>query len=284
MKFGMSAVTASVKRSAITDEAVIIANSTRAKFTLSSLVTRQLGLLPGDNVQFVSNIEAIQIAITEGDAGLVEWLAEYNESNGTTLEFGSIEASDLIIAQFGEWAICKAVEAKDKLGNVRMTSGRVSKEDRAKLLEVQRDELTVSLANELQERAIKAGLAEAGEDVESEILASMLTPEDVVLPTSPAFLGSKLATTSSMAGLGLPLNFSDGGVWDTLKKDLGETAESKNRYFDVNLNEPLEAPIYNGFETVTVKAYTFKFSCDKVVVSRKKADNASNGADEDFED
>ena len=66
MKFGMSAVTASVKRSAITDEAVIIANSTRAKFTLSSLVTRQLGLLPGDNVQFVSNIEAIQIAIAEG--------------------------------------------------------------------------------------------------------------------------------------------------------------------------------------------------------------------------
>ena len=63
MKFGLSAVTASVKRSAITDEAVIIANSTRAKFTLSSLVTRQLGLLPGDNVQFVSNIEQFKLLL-----------------------------------------------------------------------------------------------------------------------------------------------------------------------------------------------------------------------------
>ena len=60
MKFGMSAVTVSVKRSAINDEAIMIANSTKAKFTLSGLVTRQLGLLPGDNVQFISNADSIR--------------------------------------------------------------------------------------------------------------------------------------------------------------------------------------------------------------------------------
>ena len=283
MKFGLSAVTVSVKRSAINDEAIMIANSTKAKFTLSGLVTRQLGLLPGDNVQFISNADSIMTAITEGDAQLVAWLAAYNDEHGTDFDIASTDAKDVIFAEFAEWAICKGVEAMDKNGSPRMTSGRVSKEDKAKMLEIQREDLVNKLGEELYNRAVAAGKVEAGEECELELLSEMLTVEDVELPMSPAYLGAKTATTSSMVGLGLILNFSDGGVWDELKKDLGDKAESINRHFQVNLNEPTEVEIHNGFEPVIVKAYTFKFDSDKAIAPRKKGE-ATTEAGEEVED
>lgn len=273
MKFGLSAVTVGVKRSAINDEAVLIANSTKAKFTLSGLVTRQLGLLPGDNIQFISNIDAITSAISEGDAQLVEWLANYNNMNGIDMDIASVDARDIIFKEFAEWAICKGVEAKDKTGMPRMTSIRVSKEDKLKMLELQKEDLVNEMGEVLYERAVAAGKVEAGEECELELLSEMLTIDDVKLPETVAYLGSKTATTSSMVGHGLILNFSDGSVWDELKRDLGESAESLNRYFKLNLNEPTEVEIHNGFETVVVKAYTFKYDVDKAVTPRKKSED-----------
>lgn len=76
LQFGMSAVQSGKRVMQTSNEPTLTANSTKAKFTLAAAVTRIMGLIPGDNVQFVSNIADIDAAIAERDADVMAWCEE----------------------------------------------------------------------------------------------------------------------------------------------------------------------------------------------------------------
>lgn len=71
LKFGFSAVVSGVRNIASNNEPNLVANSTKAKFTITGLVSRAMGLIPGDNVQFVNNLDSINNAILERDPDLL---------------------------------------------------------------------------------------------------------------------------------------------------------------------------------------------------------------------
>ena len=84
LQFGMSAVQSGKRVMQASNEPTLTANSTKAKFSLAGAVTRIMGLVPGDNVQFVSNIADIDAAIAERDAEVMAWCEENN------VEFGKL--------------------------------------------------------------------------------------------------------------------------------------------------------------------------------------------------
>ena len=65
VSFGFSAVVAGQKTSG-NNEPQLIVNSTKGKFTVTSPVTRAMGVAVGEYIQFVNNISQIEAAINEG--------------------------------------------------------------------------------------------------------------------------------------------------------------------------------------------------------------------------
>lgn len=261
MKFGLNAVVSGKRNVASNNEPVIIANSTKAKFTLTGVVTRVMNIIPGDFVQFINNIAAIENAILENDPELVSFVAEQG------LEWGTNEAREAILKEYSVWAVCKGIAMLDKEGNPRQVVIRQTEEQKKALLELQFEELLQEKHDLLVARAINKDIVETEEDATDEILATLLTIDDVNAPTTDEFSGSKTATTSNMIGLGLTVSFSDSNIWNELKADL-EDAEKVNRYFTINLEEPIEVEIPNGKGMVPVKAYQFKFDRDEEPVAR----------------
>lgn len=262
MKFGFSAVVSGKRNVASNNEPVLIANSTKAKFTLTGVVTRVMNIIPGDFVQFVNNIAAIENAILENDPDLVAFVEEQG------LEWGTGEAREAIMNTFGMWAICKGIAMLDKEGKPRQVVIRQTEEQKKVLLEMQFEELLQSKRATLINRAITKGLIETEEEATDELLGQMLDLDDVNSPTTDEFSGSKTATSSNMVGLGLTVTFSDSNIWNELKADLGDSADKTNRYFSVNLEEPITVPVPNGISFVDVKAYQIKFDRDEEPVAR----------------
>ena len=63
VSFGFSAVVAGQKTSG-NNEPQLIVNSTKGKFTVTSPVTRAMGVAVGEYIQFVNNIAQIEAAMT----------------------------------------------------------------------------------------------------------------------------------------------------------------------------------------------------------------------------
>ena len=263
LKFGFSAVVSGVRNIASNNEPNLVANSTKAKFTITGLVSRAMGLIPGDNVQFVNNLGSINNAILERDPDLVA----FAEENG--FDFDTKECADAIIREFGAWAIIKGIPMLEKDGSPRQVAIRQSEEQKKVLLEMQTEELLVSKRDTLVARAIAKGVIteDMAEEVGNEVLVKFLELNDVVGPTMDDYSGSKTSTTSNMVGLGLTLSFSDSNIWEQLKSDLEEPTKI-NRVFKVNLEEPINISIPNGREMVNVKAYSFEFEKDEEPVVR----------------
>lgn len=263
LKFGFSAVVSGFRNTASNNEPNLIANSTKAKFTVTGLVSRAMGLIPGDNVQFVNNLSSINNAILERDPDLVA----FAEENG--FDFDTKECADAIIREFGAWAITKGVPILEKDGSPRQISIRQTEEQKKVLLEMQAEELLVSKRDTLVARAIAKGVIteDMAEEVGNEVLVQFLELNDVISPTIDDYSGSKTATTTNMIGLGLALSFSDSNIWEQLKSDLEEPTKI-NRIFKVNLEEPINVSVPNGREMVDVKAYSFEFEKDEVPIAR----------------
>ena len=66
VSFGFNAVVAGQKTSG-NNEPQLIANSTKGKFTVTSPVTRAMGVAVGEYIQFVNNIDQIERAIQDGN-------------------------------------------------------------------------------------------------------------------------------------------------------------------------------------------------------------------------
>lgn len=248
LQFGMSAVQSGKRVMQTSNEPTLTANSTKAKFTLAAAVTRIMGLIPGDNVQFVSNIADIDAAIAERDADVMSWCEENN------VEFGTEAARSALIQNFGEYGICKGVPLFEKNGEIKLAGVRMTAEQKAAAFELNKEKIAADLGKSVEEITI-----------------------DDYNPTTRAYSGARTSTSSNLNGLGLPLNFSDSAMWAELKENLGDEAEKFNRIFEVNLNEPFVVAVETGKvigdekETVEVNAYKISFKADEEPAVRQSS-------------
>lgn len=248
LQFGMRAVQSGKRVMQASNEPTLTANSTKAKFSLAGAVTRIMGLVPGDNVQFVSNIADIDAAIAERDAEVMAWCEENN------VEFGTEAARAALIQNFGEYAICKGVPLFEKNGEIKLAGVRMTAEQKAAAFELNKERIA----------------EEVGKSVEE------VTINDYN-PTTRAYSGARTSTSSNLTGLGLPLTFSDSSMWSELKENLGDEAEKFNRVFEVNLNEPFVVAVETGKvigdekETVEVNAYKISFKADEESITRQSS-------------
>lgn len=248
LQFGMSAVQSGKRVMQTSNEPTLTANSTKAKFTLAAAVTRIMGLIPGDNVQFVSNIADIDAAIAERDADVMSWCEENN------VEFGTEAARSALIQNFGEYGICKGVPLFEKNGEIKLAGVRMTAEQKAAAFELNKEKIAADLGKSVEEITI-----------------------DDYNPTTRAYSGARTSTSSNLNGLGLPLNFSDSAMWAELKENLGDEAEKFNRIFEVNLNEPFVVAVETGRvigdekETVEANAYKISFKADEEPAVRQSS-------------
>lgn len=248
LQFGFSAVQSGKRVMQSSNEPTLTANSTKAKFTLTGAVTRIMGLVPGDTVQFISNIADIVAAIAERDAEVVAWCEANN------VEFGTETARAALIQTFGEYGICKGVPLFEKDGKVKLVGVRMTAEQKAAAFELNKEKIAEKLGKSVEEITI-----------------------DDYSPVTRAYSGSRTSTSSNLNGVGLPLTFSDSSMWNELKENLGEDAEKINRVFEVKLNEPFSVAVETGRvigdekETVEVNAYKIVFQSDEEPSVRQSA-------------
>lgn len=248
LHFGMSAVQSGKRVMQASNEPTLTANSTKAKFSLAGAVTRIMGLVPGDNVQFVSNIADIDAAIAERDAEVMAWCEENN------VEFGTEAARAALIQNFGEYGICKGVPLFEKNGEIKLAGVRMTAEQKAAAFELNKERIAEEVGKSVEEVTI-----------------------DDYNPTTRAYSGARTSTSSNLTGLGLPLTFSDSSMWSELKENLGDEAEKFNRVFEVNLNEPFVVAVETGKvigdekETVEVNAYKISFKVDEEPIARQSS-------------
>ena len=235
VSFGFSAVVAGQKTSG-NNEPQLIVNSTKGKFTVTSPVTRAMGIAVGEYIQFVNNISQIEAAINEGGDD-IKAIAEQLGVDYTTRE-GALA----IIDACTQWAIVKGQAMLDKVGNPIMVSARLTEEEKRAFINKNAAAILAENRDALIER-------NGGQDADDETLLGLIELDEVEYPKVPGFTGSKTASTSNATGVGLQLGFTDSNVWSALKKDLGEDATKKNRIYKVLLDDAVKTTV-DGKETV----------------------------------
>ena len=254
VSFGFSAVVAGQKTSG-NNEPQLIVNSTKGKFTVTSPVTRAMGIAVGEYIQFVNNIQQIENAINEGSDD-IKAIAEQLGVDYTTRE-GALA----IIEACTQWAIVKGQAMVDKVGNPIMVSARLTKEEKQAFIEKHKAEILEAGREELVARV---GNPDASDD---ELIAAIDFENDDIFPKVPGFTGSKTASTSNATGVGLQLGFTDSNVWNALKKDLGDEATKKNRIFNVLLDDAVKT-VVDGKELM-IYPIEFKEDADPIRVGSK---------------
>ena len=262
IQFGVNAVVAGQKKSVVNAMPQLIANSTQGKFSITSPVSKALGVAVGENVMFLNNIQGVENAIQ----ARLDDVVNYANENGIDIE--TREGQDALLNAFTQWYIAKGVLQYDSKGNPVMARDRYSKADKEKFIKEHAMEIVDANRDALKERL-------GNPDATDEELAASITVDDVESPTHPAFSGSKTATTSAATGVGCQLNFTDSSIWTSLKKDLGDNADKKVRVFDVDLNAPETAAYNNGHEEVDITVYPITFSKDTDPIQR----NATKASD-----
>lgn len=226
---GFNAVVGGQKKS-INDKPQLIANSTVGKFTITSLVSKAMGIAVGENIQFVHNMDVLERAIQEGNEELKAVAAEL----GVDIE--TRDGQLAVIEACTQWGIIKGQPMVDAKGNAVMVSARLTEEEKrayikehaAEILEANRDELVERVGNP---------------DASDEELIAAVELDEVKYPKVPGFTGSKTASTSNSTGVGLQLGFTDTNVWGQLKKDLGDNANKKNRIYDVLVDQAVKTTV-----------------------------------------
>jgi len=247
IQFGVNALVAGQKKSVVNANPQLIANSTQGKFSITSPVSKALGVAVGENIMFLNNIQGVEAAIQ----ARVDDIVKYAEENGIDLD--SRDGQQTVLDAFSQWFIAKGVKQYDSKGNPVMASERYSKADKEKYL----NEHAMDIVD-----ANRDALIQTFGEMSDEELAQKLTIDMVESPKFHAASGSKTATTSNATGVGCALNFTDNAIWTTLKSDLGDNADKKNRYFNVLLDEAQEVDYNNGKENVKIMIYPIEFEKD----------------------
>lgn len=263
MKFNVNAVMAGQKSSVVNATPQLIARSTVGQFTITSPVSKALGIAVGDNVMFLNNIAGIEQAIQARPEELVNYANEHGWDIDTPA------GADALIKNLTTWYIAKGVLMYKKNGEPVLGTIRVTKED--KLNKIAKDGL--KMIQELSDEDKAAFAASKNlEGADDETLAAALTPEDIPSPTYHDASGSKTFTTTQATGVGLQLNFSDTSIWEAIKGDLDDK-KSVNRIFDVKLAEAEELKYDNGKEIVDIVVYPLEFVEDKTPIVRNTKNN-----------
>lgn len=242
LSFGLGAVNVA-KRNAVSEPELVV-NPTVGGFRITPAVSRALGLTNSGYIMFVSNIDAIEQAITNKDENLVAFCAEEN------IDMNTPEGVKAIHEAFDEWGIAKGIQMFDKNGNAIKTKERMSKTDKVEYVTNNFDDvLKAAIENCEPEFAASLQVEGITKEEQIEILANAVNPEQV-----NKYYGSKCSNSSNLSGTGVSLTFSDSAVWGALKEDLGEEAKKMSRTFEVDIKELREVPYFNGHKEVIVKA------------------------------
>ena len=249
VSFGFSAVVAGQKTSG-NNEPQLIANSTKGKFTVTSPVTRAMGIAVGEYIQFVNNIDQIERAIQDGNDD-IKAIAEELGVDLTTRE-GQVA----VVEACTQWAIVKGQAMLDKVGNPIMVSARLTEKEKRAYIAAHAEQALDAMRDTLIERV-------GNPDASDEELLAAIELDEIEYPKVPGFTGSKTASTSNATGVGLQLGFTDSNVWGALKKDLGDDAEKKNRIYKVLLEEAVKTTV-DGKE-ITIYPIEFEKDEDPIV-------------------
>ena len=257
MSFGFNAVQAGQKSATVNAKPQLIASSTTGKFTITSPVSKALAIAVGENIMFLNNLANVEAAIQSGNETIVEWANE----NGVDLT--SREGQQAALKEFGMWLIAKGVGMYDKTGTPVMAKERYTKEDKQKFIDANAADILAANRDLLAERV-------GNPDASDEELIAAITPEDIESPEYHLHSGSKTSNTGTATGIGAQLNFTDTSIWNTLKGDLEDAKDKKNRVFDVDLDEAINTKFFNGKDEVDIVAYPIEFVEDKDVIVREK--------------
>jgi hypothetical protein len=263
IKFNVNAVLAGQKSSLMNATPQLIAKSTTGQFTITSPVSKALGIAVGENVMFLNNIAGIEAMINARPDELVN----YCNANGWDID--TREGQDALIKDQTQWYIAKGVLLFKRNGEPILGTVRVTKED--KIAWIAENGLEY-IQNMDEEAKAQFAVSKNLEGANDETLAGALTADDIASPTFHAASGSKTAATAKATGIGLQLNFTDTAIWDSLKADL-EDKTSVNRLFNVKLDEAEEVTYNNGKEDVKVMAYPLEFDSDKEPMVRSKKED-----------
>lgn len=255
VQFGFTAVQAGQKSSTVNAEPRLVVNSTMGKFSMTAPVSKAMNVAVGENIMFLNNIANVEAAIAQRVDDIVAWASEA----GVDLE--TREGQDAALREFTVWAIAKGVAQYDSKGNPVMATERYTKEDKQKYIDAHAAEILEANRDLLVER-------NGGVDADDETLMGLISVDDIEAPKYHAYTGSKTATTASATGVGCNLNFTDTSIWNTLKADLGDAKDKKNRVYSVLFDDAFTAQVNNGKENVEIIAYPIEFIGDEDPIVR----------------
>ena len=258
LSFGVNAVQAGQKTSAVNAAPQLIVNSTVGKFSITPPVSKALNIAVGENIMFLNNISGVEMAIQNRVSDIVA----FAEENG--IDINTREGEDAVLKAFTQWFIAKGVKMYKSNGEPIYATERFTKEDKEKYLA----EHAFDIVN-----ANRENLVEKFGDLTDDELASKLTIDMIESPKYHACSGSKTATTASATGVGCQLIFTDSAIWAALKADLGDMASKKNRIFDVVLDEAQEVEYNNGKENVKIMILPINYVADSDPIIRVKKED-----------
>lgn len=265
LAFGFSAVNAGQRN--VSYEPELVAGANAGSFRITPPVSRALLLQHGDNIMFVTNADNIDVAIRDKAPEVVEFCT----ANG--LDIDSMEAAIAIHKEFDMWGIAKSIQEFDSKGNPKTTRERMTKADKAKYVDNHFEEcLESARASENEELVAALNREGATEEELKAVLIEAIQGDEVA-----KYKGSKCASPASTTGTGVSLTFTDSNVWNQLKADMGDTAEKLNRVFAIDVENLVDAEIFNGYENVAVKVAVLGESKEeKPIRVGKKADGSDD--------
>jgi hypothetical protein len=265
LAFGFSAVNAGQRN--VSYEPELVAGANAGSFRITPPVSKALLLQHGDNIMFVTNADNIDVAIRDKAPEVVEFCT----ANG--LDIDSMEAAIAIHKEFDMWGIAKGIQEFDSKGNPKTTRERMTKADKAKYVDNHFEEcLEAARASENEELVAALNREGATEEELKAVLIEAIQGDEVA-----KYKGSKCANPASTTGTGVSLTFTDSNVWNQLKADMGDTAEKLNRVFAIDVENLVDAEIFNGHENVAVKVAVLGESKEeKPIRVGKKADDSDD--------
>lgn len=158
------------------------------------------------------------------------------------------------------WAIAKGYACKKSNGEVQTCSERV---DRKSLVAKNFDSILEAALASGNDELIAALTAEG---VTKDAQIELLVPY-VEVPLTTKYQGSKCASPSGLTGEGANVVFTDTNVWEQLKSDV-EDKKGTVRTFDLNPAEVIDVDVFDGHDTVAVKALVLGEYTDGVPAGR----------------
>lgn len=253
----INAVQAGQKSSTVNAEPRLIANSTPGKFQITGAVSRALSISVGENVEFFNNIDGLEKLANKPTDDVRAFCTE----NGIDIE--TAEGKRQFVELNTTWFIAKGHKEYNSNGTPIMSTIRCTKEDKL-------EAIAQNGAEMIKDEKFRAILIErvGDENASDEELIAAISVDDIESPKTESCTGSKTATTGNATGIGCPLNFTDTSIWNSMKVDLGDNKDKKNRVYNVLIDQPVEVSVNNGYKNIVVDAYELQYLEDNDPIVR----------------